>query len=111
MTDNLSVVGTQLLPGVETALVPLFPMSCELLLNTETGLFLALLLNKLENCPKFIFHAEFRAVNVRSLCQIQCLIPILQMLGKHHLDMVHRQIPLKLVLPVCFLPLSIDRHR
>lgn len=85
-------------------------MSFKLLLNKETGLFLAVLLNNLENCPKFTFPAEFRAVNVRSLCQMQCLIPIFQMWGKHLLNMVYLQIMFKLLLPMCFLPLNIDRH-
>lgn len=89
MTDILNVVGTQLLPGAQTASVPLFPMSFKSLLNKETGLFLAVLLNNVENCPKFTFPAELRAVNVRSLCQIQCLIPIFQMWGKNLLDMVY----------------------
>lgn len=45
MTDNLNVVGTELLPGAQTASVPPFPMSYKLLLNKGAGHFLAVQLN------------------------------------------------------------------
>lgn len=76
----------------------------------EMGLLLAVQLNKLENCPKLAFPAESRAVNVRSLCQIQCRIPILQMWDKHLLNMVYLHITLRLLLPMLFLLLNIDRQ-